>query len=102
MDMQKSNTIEMSKEITPDISLELGDIIEIIAPTNSALHENSMYIKYIDNQQIQLIQISSLVEVQLNLDESGNLTDESIIQINLLSRSQDKGYARQNNLLPHN
>lgn len=102
MDIDKSNTIDMSNEINPDISLELGDIIEIIAPTNPALHENSMYIKYIDNQHIQLTQISSLAEVQLNLDESGNLTDESIIQINLLSRSQDKGYARQNNLLPQN
>ena len=100
MDIDKSNTIDMSNEINPDISLELGDIIEIIAPTNTTLHENSMYIKYIDNQQIQLTQISSLTEVQLNIDESGNLTDESIIQINILSRSQDKGYARQNNLLP--
>ena len=48
MDIENSNTIDMSNEINTDISLELGDIIEIIAPTNPALHENSMYIKYID------------------------------------------------------
>ena len=100
MDMSNSNNIEPSNEINPTISLELGDIIEIVAPTNVALHENSMYIKYIDNQHIQLIHIASLAETQINLDETGNLTDESIIQINLLSRSENKGYARQNNLQP--
>jgi len=100
MDMSNSNNIEPSNVINPAISLELGDIIEIIAPTNVALHENSMYIKYIDNQHIQVIHIASLTETQINLDETGNLTDESIIQINLLSRSEHKGYARQNNLLP--
>ena len=100
MDMKTSSNIEPSNEISSAISLELGDIIEIIAPTNVALHENSMYIKYIDNLHILLIHIASLTETQINIDETGNLTDESIIQINLLSRSENKGYARQNNLLP--
>lgn len=101
MDITNVNTDQSSDKINSSISLELGDIIEIISPSNVALHESSVFIKYIDNQQIQVINIASLTETQLNIDETGILTDESIIQINLLSRSEEKGYARQNNLLPH-
>lgn len=98
--MDSSNENETPNKSSPAISLELGDIIELISPANDPLHENSFYIKYIDNQHIKLVNISTLKDVQLNIDEDGKLTDESIIQINLLSRSDEKGYARQNNLLP--
>jgi hypothetical protein len=91
------NSSDNSKQ---SITLELGDIIEVISPANDSIHETSMFIKYIDNHLINLINISTLNEYQLNIDDTGGLTDESIIQINLLSRSDDKGYARQNNLLP--
>jgi hypothetical protein len=82
------------------ITLELGDIIEVISPANDTMHETTLFIKYVDNQQITLINVATLTEYQLNIDDKGGLSDESIIQINLLSRSDDKGYARQNNLLP--
>lgn len=100
MDMSIADKNEIPNEVNTSITLELGDIIEVISPANDALHENSLYIKYIDNKNIRLINVATLKEVQLNIDEAGKLTDESIIQINLLSRSDDKGYARQNNLLP--
>jgi len=100
MDMSIADKNEIPNELNTSITLELGDIIEVISPANDALHENSLYIKYIDNKHIRLINVATLKEVQLNIDEAGKLTDESIIQINLLSRSEDKGYARQNNLLP--
>tara|TARA_B110000879_G_C11183765_1_gene519997 strand:- start:373 stop:6471 length:6099 start_codon:yes stop_codon:yes gene_type:complete len=83
------------------ITIELGDIIELISPANDIMHESTMFIKYIDNNHIQLIQVSTLKEYQLSIDENGFITDESIIQINLLSRSDEKGYVRQNNLLPN-
>ena len=98
--MYSSNENETPNKSSLAISLELGDMIEFISPANDPLHENSFYIKYIDNQHIKLVNISTLKDVQLNMDEEGNLTDESIIQINLLSRSDEKGYARQNSLLP--
>ena len=82
------------------ITLELGDIIELISPANDIMHESTMFIKYIDNKFIRLINVSTLKEYQLNIDENGFITDESIIQVNLLSRSDEKGYVRQNNLLP--
>ena len=95
MDMSIADKTEIPNELNTSITFELGDIIEVISPANDTLHENSLYIKYIDNKHIRLINIASLKEVQLDIDEAGNLTDESIIQINLLSRSEDKGYARQ-------
>ena len=36
----------------------------------------------------------------LNITEDGFFSDESIIGIHLLNRSEEKGYARQHNLLP--
>ena len=45
-----------------------------------------IHIKYIDNNFIQLINVSTLKEYKLNIDENGFITDESIIQVNLLIR----------------
>jgi hypothetical protein len=91
-----------TKKVSKDnssIALELGDIIEIIAPNNSEIHEMTGLIYYIDQTHINIISISTSKRYILRLDESGQLTDESIEQIYLLSRSDEKGYARQNNLL---
>ena len=82
------------------ITLELGDVIEIVSPANSEYHETTNYIQFIDNTQIKLLNVATLNEYQLNITENGSFSDESITQIILLSRSNEKGYARQNNLLP--
>lgn len=93
-----------SPNYSPDISelnLQLGDIIEIVSPTNPVYHETTFFIHYIDQTQIQITNVNFLQKYQLNINENGNLTDESIVQINLLSRSDVKGYAKQNFLLPN-
>ena len=83
------------------LSLELGDIIEIFAPTNPQLHENTFYISYINERRIEIIQVATLEKVHLNLSpEDGSFTDKSIREIHLLDRSEQVGYARQNKLLP--
>jgi hypothetical protein len=87
-------------DATPHISLELGDIIEIIAPQNRDLNCMTAYIVYIDPSKIKVIDISTRKFYQLNISEEGMFTDESITEINLLSRSDEPGYARQNKLLP--
>lgn len=98
----ESNTSGMSLEMVNNtIALELGDIVEIIAPTNPDLHEITMYISYISPESIKLTNISSLKHIQLNIRENGQLTDESIRQINLLNRSNEKGYSLQNGLVPN-
>ena len=83
------------------ISLELGDIIKILAPTHPQLHENTFYISYINERRIEIIDVASLEKLHLNLSlEDGSFTDKSIQEIHLLDRSEQAGYARQNKLLP--
>jgi len=82
------------------VTLELGDIIEIIAPSNPDIHEMNALITYIDIHKLKLINVVDGRIYQLLITEDGHFTDESISQIHLLSRSEEKGYARQNELLP--
>jgi len=85
---------------TNEISLELGDIIEIVAPSNTDIHEMTAIITYINGEKVVLVDVASLKPYQLNIGENGSFTDETITEINLLSRPDQKGYARQNDLLP--
>ena len=83
--------------------LELGDIIRIKAPTNEDMNEHTFYIDYLDEEgniiTIDIIDDSTLVKQTLELVD-GEFTDESIEEVELLSRPTEKGYARQNNLTP--
>ena len=81
------------------ISLELRDIIQIMAPTNIDVHEQTFIINYIDSQKISLVNVSTFLKHVLYIDLDGAFTDESITQILLLDRSEEKGYARQNGLV---
>ena len=80
------------------ITLELGDIIEIHAPTNPDIHLVTAIIQYIDEQKIKLINVATARFYLLNIADNGRFTDETITQIALLDRSDEKGYARQNQL----
>lgn len=91
---------ELKNEEKDGFILELGDIIEIIAPSNDILNNQTYYINYINTKKIDLINVSTYQIEKLNIDDNGLITDESITEINLLSRSEEKGYARQKNLLP--
>ena len=83
------------------MKLKLGDIIQILAPTNELLHENTFFIEYIDENRVVIIDVASIEQTQLNRDpETSVFTDRSIKEIILISRSPESGYARQNNLTP--
>ena len=82
------------------VQLELGDIVEIMAPSNNDIHEMTGLINYLDDNKISVISTSTGKTHILNITEDGRLSDESITAIHLLNRSDDKGFARQNNLLP--
>jgi hypothetical protein len=90
---------DKEEESMNNFKLKLGDIIEIIAETNSQLHQSHFFINYINDQRIQLINVATLEEIQLNKNETGELTDQSITEMHLISRSEHDGYARQNDLL---
>jgi len=81
------------------VTLELGDVIEIYAPTNPDIHEVTALITYIDENKIKLINVATQKLHLLNITDDGRFTDETITQIALLSRDDEKGFARQNNLL---
>ena len=82
------------------LQLELRDIIKITAPINDKLDGNTFLITYIDTKQIEIKNVSSLKEFTLILDEEGEIVDESVESISLLSRDTKRGYARQQGLLP--
>ena len=79
--------------------LELGDIIEIEAE-NADINEQVFYVMYIDTELIKLFNIATRVVVSLHIQPDGQLSDESIRVISLLNRSNEKGYAKQNGLIP--
>ena len=84
----------------PDtLTLELGTIIQINAPTNPILHERIFIIQYINPSKLSLIDDRALEPTDLTIVD-GDFTDESIQSIAILSVPSEKGYARQNNLLP--
>lgn len=85
---------------TSNIYLQLGDIIQIEAQTNPELNDNIFLIDYIDSKKIKLISDKYLENIVLNISEDGNLTDESITSISILSHAEHSGYAKQNKLLP--
>ena len=81
------------------ITLELGDLISVRAPSNSEMHERVFYVYYIDAHKMKLFDMSSKTTTSMTHD-GGGLEDESIIGIDLLYRNLQQGFAKQNGLLP--
>ena len=82
-----------------DIRLQLGDIIRITAPNDTALHEQTFYVYYYDPKSlIEMIHVSTMSQHQISLKD-GILLESSIEKITVLNRSIHKGFARQNNLI---
>ena len=84
---------------TENINIQLGDIIEFIAPENPILNLQQFYIEFINSEKIIIINIENKQQIQINII-NGELEDSSIVQIDLLSRADTSSYAKQNNLLP--
>ena len=93
--MENSPTLEINK-----VALELQDIIQISAPENDLLNDKIFIISYIGTDKIKITNTETFDDSTLFIDDDGNLQDDSIIEISLLSRSEQEGYARQNNLTP--
>ena len=85
--------------MSESLSIQLGDIIELISPSDPSLDNHTFYIKFIDKTKIVLVEKNGL-EQTLTLDVDGKLDNESITGINILSRADSPSYARQNDLLP--
>ena len=79
------------------VHILLGDIIELISPTNDAFHNQTFLVHYIDENEIHLKSPSS--SHVLNL-ENNTLRDKSIKEIHILQRHEHIGFAKQNKLIP--
>ena len=83
------------------VIIQLGDIIEIHAPTNMNYHDKKYLVQSVDSEKIKLISEEDASTETLYFDvDTKQLREESIENINILSHDENKGYARQNNLLP--
>ena len=84
------------------LALSLGDIIQIIAPSNTEIHKQIFLITYLDDNKIKLIDSAKDAdkrEIEISINE-GKLSDETIENITILNKAKEKGFARQNKLLP--
>ena len=81
-----------------NINLQLGDIIELEASSNQELHKKIFFIKYISSEKIILV--NSDKDFTLNIKPTGELYEESIESINILSRAETPSYAEQNKYFP--
>ena len=79
-------------------SIQYGDIIELIAPTNDIIHKKPFFVDYIDARQLQLVNLQT--KYILHLNEDAIALDSNILDIHLLSTSNKTGYVLQNELLP--
>ena len=98
--MENENT-ESTPSLKSNIeikSLELGDVILIHAHRNTNIDQQTYYVFYIDELKLKLLNTSNHQLLQLNID--GYVADESITSIDLLSRSEVPGFARQHKLQP--
>lgn len=82
------------------VELQLGDIIHITNPTNDRLNDQTFIIDYLDKSKMMLINTTTLDTIKLNIHDNGIIGDGNISKLAILSRSDKKGYARQNGLLP--
>ena len=82
-----------------DITLQLGDIIEILSPEDQNLHQHKYLIDYIDNTQIRLLKPTHTPEILII--QEGRFQNESIQSINVLYREASPSYAVQHNLTPN-
>jgi len=81
------------------VKIQLNDIIEINAPSNEKLDKKQFLVIYSSELQIKLVEVETLEETNLIINEEGMLMDTSISSISLLSRDITPSYALQNNLL---
>ena len=51
--------------IASSINLQLGDIIQLDAPTNSGLHNKIYFIKFINNEKLVLLNSTGLLTLTL-------------------------------------
>jgi len=81
------------------LNVELGDIIQVEAPSDQEVHNVKYLVKYLDTRQMVLLTENN-DETTLFINEDGSPRNEAITGITILSRADKPGYATQNDLVP--
>ena len=79
------------------LKLQLGDLIQIVAPNDMDIHDHIYHILYQDKDKIRLEEADGTEQI-LTLT-NGDWDNEAIETIIIKSRAEEVGYARQNNLI---
>ena len=92
----------MAESPSPEdkVQIQLGDIIEIQAPSDSSLNDKQFFVSYASPSLLKLIAEDSDQEVDLPITETGEFRNEAITGIDLLSRAESPSYSIQNGLVP--
>ena len=81
--------------------LYYGDLILIKSPLNPSFHNKYFFIEYVGLDAIHLIEKESFQKLSFGINqEDGTINDETIELIKIVYRNPERGYARQNKLLP--
>ena len=91
---------ESDTPVENKVELQLKDIIQIEAPDNDILNEKQFVITYISIDKMKICNLESLENTTLMIDDEGNLHDDSILSLSLISRANSDSFAHQNNLIP--
>lgn len=78
------------------VYIKLGDIIDIEAPDDTALHNKRFLVDYVDKRQITLVGDEEII---LYIDADGDFSNESIETITIVSSAESGSYAIQNDLV---
>ncbi len=92
----KTSDISKNEEI---VTIQLGDIIEINAPTDPDLNLILFYVDYVDVNELRLVKQDEDYQIILSINSDGRFNNEAIIGINILSRAEYPGFAMQNDLV---
>ena len=93
-----SSGIETKSQV---LELELGDFIKVSDRANENLNDQLFYIDYIDDTQMFLINSDTFQQVKITINPDGTMNNGTISKITIVNRSDEKGYARQHDLLPN-
>lgn len=94
--------IKETETLKNEMAIQLGDVIRIISSTNVKFHEKTFLVYYCGKDKLILFDIDSGEELELKMEGQKHLyfeEKEGIQTIELLSRREEPGFARQNGLV---
>ena len=84
--------------MSTSVPIQLGDVVGIVAPTNSDLNQQYFLVEYLS--QDRLVLRGNDGEDHVLRMTNGELSDQSITRVEVVNSADDAGYAKQHDLIP--